>query len=81
MLGEMISPLKEKDITFSFDRAAESAIAKLAFDDKYGARDIRRIIRREVEDKIANILIDSHDSVIEAITVTADGDKITVSYN
>lgn len=80
MLSEMTAPLKEKDITFSFDRAAESAIAKLAYNDKYGARDIRRIIRREVEDKIANILIDSQDLNIEAITVTADGDKISVSF-
>lgn len=81
MLGEMSTPLNEKDIKFSFDRAAEIAIAKLAFNDKYGARDIRRIIRREVEDKIANILIDSDSGSIEAINVTAEDGKISVGCN
>lgn len=81
MLAEMSAPLKEKDIEFSFDRAAEIAVAKLAFNDKYGARDIRRIIRREIEDKIANILIDNAETRIETITVTAEGEKISVSFS
>lgn len=80
MLGEMVAPLKEKEIDLSFDRAAETAIAALAYNDKYGARDIRRIIRREVEDKIANILIDNAETVIKTIEVTAADGKIAVSF-
>ena len=78
MLDEMTAPLKEREITLSFDRAAELAVAKMAYSDKYGARDIRRIIRREVEDKIANILIDE-DVRLKAINVSAEDGRIVVT--
>lgn len=78
MLGEMTEPLAEKSIKFSFDREAEKAIAKMAYSDKYGARDIRRIIRKEVEDKIANIMIDSDDVRLSEIVVTAENGEIRV---
>ena len=55
------------------------AIAKLAYSDKYGARDIRRIIRKEVEDKIANIMIDSDDARLSEIVVTAENGEIKVN--
>ncbi len=79
MLGEMTEPLAEKSIKFSFDREAEKAIAKLAYSDKYGARDIRRIICKEVEDKIANIMIDSDDIRLSEIVVTAENGEIKVN--
>ena len=74
----MTAPLKEREIALSFDRAAELAVAKMAYSDKYGARDIRRIIRREVEDKIANILIDE-DVRLKAINVSAEDGRIVVT--
>ncbi len=79
MLGEIVEPLSEKMITFTFDREAEKAIAKIAYNDKYGARDIRRVIRREVEDKIADMIIDSDDKNIRSIHVSAQDGKVTVT--
>lgn len=58
MLDEMKEPLKEKGIEFSYDRQACEYIAHKSHNQKLGARDIRRVIRSEVEDKIAEILID-----------------------
>lgn len=71
MLGEIVEPLSEKMISFSFDREADKAIAKIAYSDKYGARDIRRVIRKEVEDKIADLIIDSDAHSLKSINVTA----------
>lgn len=78
MLGEMVGPLAEKSIDFKFDREAEKAVAKMAFSDKYGARDIRRIIRKEVEDRIATILIDSENIRLKSIFVTAVDGSVKV---
>lgn len=58
MLDEMVEPLKEKGIDFTYEKSACDCIAKKAFNQKLGARDIRRVIRAEVEDKIAEVLID-----------------------
>ena len=54
MLEEMREPLLEKDITLAYDDAALAAIAEKAYGKPYGARDIRRVIRRMVEDQICS---------------------------
>ena len=59
MLEELREPLREKDIVFSFEEPALNLITSKAFGKKSGARDLRRVIRKEVEDVICNRLIDS----------------------
>ena len=78
MLKEMEAPLAEKLIMFTFDRAAEEAIADMAYDEKYGARDIRRVLQKEIEDKIAGIIVDSGVIKLRSINVTAEDGKIKV---
>ena len=78
MLHEMEAPLAEKLIMFTFDRAAELAIADMAYDEKYGARDIRRVLQKEVEDKIATMIVDSGVIKLRSINVTAEDGKIKV---
>ena len=53
-------------------------IAEKSYDKKFGARDIRRIIRSEIEDKIAEVIIDNTDAVITEIKISADDGKLTV---
>ena len=78
MLKEMEAPLAEKLIMFTFDRAAEEAIADMAYDEKYGARDIRRVLQKEIEDKIAGLIVDSGVIKLRSINVTAEDGKIKV---
>lgn len=78
MLKEMEMPLADKLIMFSFDREAELCIAKMAYDAKYGARDIRRVIQKEVEDKIASLIIDSGEIKLRSINVTARDGKLII---
>ena len=72
LLEEYAPALKEKGITFKFDEKACSALAEKASGGKSGARDLRNLIRKEVEDKIAQEMIDSHNTSISGIAVTAD---------
>lgn len=58
MLDEMKEPLAEKGVKFGYDKNACKLIAHKAFDKKFGARDIRKVLRSEVEDKIATKIID-----------------------
>lgn len=71
MLDEMKEPLLEKDIKFKYDKKACRLIAKKAFGGKFGARDLRKVIRKEVEDKIANIIIDAGKNGLSAIALSA----------
>ena len=78
MIDEMKEPLAEKDITVSYDEEALALIAEKSFGKPYGARDIRRVIRQEVEDKIAEMII-TEQSDISGIHISADGGAITVT--
>ena len=79
MLDEMKEPLEEKNIKLSYDDKALKAIAKKSHDKHLGARDIRRVIRNDIEDKIASILIDSDDKISAAAISADDEGEITVS--
>lgn len=72
MLDELKAPLLEKNIRFTYEPAALSPIAGQAFGEKSGARDLRRVIRKEVEDKICNILIESPDNIPSSIMLDSE---------
>ena len=79
MLDEYIDSLKEKGISFSYDESAQRYLAKRSYGGQSGARDLRNLIRREVEDKIANAIVDSRDGIITAIALSADDSGIVLN--
>ncbi len=79
MLDEMKEPLAEKNIIFKYDNKALELIAKMAFGKSYGARDIRRVIRQEIENKVADIIIEK-SGTIAGIGVSAENGEIKVEY-
>lgn len=78
MLDEMKSPLEEKHISLRYTDKALKTIAHKAYGQKLGARDIRRVIRNEVEDKIAKLLIDKGEGAVSAVAISADNGEIKV---
>ena len=78
MLDEMKSPLEEKHISLRYTDEALKAIAHKAYGQKLGARDIRRVIRNEVENKIAELLIDKGEGAVSAVAISADNGEIKV---
>ena len=78
MLEEMKSPLEEKHISLRYTDKALKTIAHKAYGQKLGARDIRRVIRNEVEDKIAELLIDKGEGAVSAVAISADNGEIKV---
>ena len=78
MLDEMKSPLEAKHISLRYTDEALKAIAHKAYGQKLGARDIRRVIRNEIEDKIAELLIDKGEGAVSAVAISADNGEIKV---
>ncbi len=58
MLDEYKSGMDAKGIAYSYTPAALKALVKKAEGGKFGARDLRRVIRKAVEDPAAEKLID-----------------------
>ena len=78
MIDEMKEPLAEKNITITYDQQALDLIAEKSFGKPYGARDIRRVIRQDIEDKVAEIII-NESSKIDTIEISVDNEAITVT--
>ena len=78
MIGEMKEPLLEKNITLNVSDEAYELVAKKASGGKFGGRDVRKVVRKDIEDKVANIIVEA-DGNISRIDVDADGDEIKVT--
>ena len=79
MLSEMKDPLAEKGIALKFDKRVTAALAERSHGKKYGARDLRSVIREEIEDKIADIIIEHGGKGIETIRISAAKEGIRVT--
>ena len=78
LLDELKQALMEKAIEFSYDDSVCSYIASKCDGAKSGARELRNIIRREIEDKVVDLIIDDTESKLTSINTTADDTKINI---
>ncbi len=78
IINELAEALKEKGIDFSVSEDVPDFISKDADGGIRGARDLRNSIRRKIEEKIANILIDKYDKPLEKIEISVEADEIKV---
>ncbi|MBR6533062.1 MAG: ATP-dependent Clp protease ATP-binding subunit [Clostridia bacterium] len=72
MLDELKASLKEKLIDFSYDKKLCEYLANKCDGGKRGARELRNLIRREIENKIVDIIVDNSQGSISAIKATAN---------
>ncbi len=79
MLSEYIETLAEKGIDFRFDDKACEYLANKSCNGKSGARDLRNLIRKEVEDKITTELILAGEGMLSAISVSANDTELLVN--
>ena len=80
MLNELVESMEDKGIKFTWDENVPSTLSEMAGDNNSrGARDLRNVIRRNVEDKIAEIMVDNYEKQISEINLTSNDGKILLS--
>ena len=80
MINEMKTVLKDKGIEFVYDENTPSAIVSKMDGNVRGARDLRNVIRRNIEDKVSTLMIDNLGTVINKILVTSMDNDIQVTF-
>ena len=76
MLNELADSLKERNITFAFDDTVTKYIAAQCEGTKTGARELRNIIRREIETPVVDMIISNE--AITALNATVCDDKLSL---
>ncbi len=80
LLTELKGSLKEKDITFKWTEEVSKYLAEKSHGGQRGARDLRNLIRKKIEDGVANIIIDNADSVVTGIAAEVTDGEIALSH-
>ena len=78
MLTELRDSLAERGVSFCWEQSLIDALVKKAYSVTYGARNLRRTIQRELEDPIAEKIIDSFEHPISELEALADGETIRI---
>ncbi len=79
MLGELSMALEEKGMGLSLDDEAVALIAKNSFSRKFGARNMRRYIQKEIEDQLAELIIADYGRSYSMVRISVEDGKIKVS--
>ncbi len=69
MLEELKSALAEKNILFTYSQPSVDYIAKNSYSKKFGARNMRRFIRTNVEDLMAEKIVSDYNRTIAGIAL------------
>src|SRR5665647_864668 len=78
LLGQTESRLQSQDIALTVSEEAVDWIATRGYEPEYGARPLRRVIQRELDDRVADLLVASELEVGGQVSVSVDGDALRV---
>ncbi len=79
MLNELKDSMAEKDIAFTWDDSLVEYLTRKSYSMTYGARNLRRLIQKELEDAIALRLIESYMTPVTALHASVEQEKIVLS--
>ncbi len=81
IISEIEQRLSDKNIHIVLTPQAKDYIINNSFDERYGARPIKRYVSRNIETLIANNLIMGNIKFSSTITIDIDNDKIVLKTN
>ena len=76
MLGDLQETLQGNGIDLKFDDLLVDFLVKKSYSIKYGARNLRRFIQKEIEDRAASAIISAYQNPITSISLSSDGEQI-----
>ena len=78
MLGELKDSLANRELTFTWDESLVDYLVDKAYSVTYGARNLRRLIQKQVEDQIAEGIIARRGESSSQIMLSAENGKVEV---
>lgn len=76
MLDELKDSLKERLIEFSYDESVCKYLADKCGGGKRGARELRNVIRREIENKAVDIIVEKGEGNLKKLSVAANSEIV-----
>ncbi len=80
MMDEIKQSLNERKITLEYNDDVLKLVAEKSFGGKRGARDLRNYIRKNVEDKLAYIMVSNCDTPISRFDLSVEDGELNVEF-
>ncbi len=78
-IGQLQKRLTSRKITLDFDAAARTWLADEGYDPVYGARPLKRVIQRSLQNQLAELLLSGEVMDGDTISISADENGLVVS--
>ena len=78
MMGELRQSLEDRGLNLTWDESVIDYLVEKSYSETYGARNLRRTIQRELEDPIAEKIIDSFEAPISTIIISTENGEVSV---
>jgi ATP-dependent Clp protease ATP-binding subunit ClpC len=80
-LAKFAKRLTERKITLEFTAEAKALLIEKGYDEKYGARPLRRAVEHYLEDPFAEAILRGDVKEDEPVVVDRDGEKLVFKQN
>jgi ATP-dependent Clp protease ATP-binding subunit ClpB len=77
-LERLLMLLEDRKVKLELDEAAREWLAEAGYDPVYGARPLKRVIQRNLQDRLAGLLLEGSIKDGESVRVTASPDGLEV---
>jgi len=81
MLNELRDAMAEKHIELHYDETLVTYLTDKAFSQTYGARNLRRLIQKEIEDMIATEIISNYATPLRHVNLSSNEGAVSVISN
>ena len=78
MLEDLRTAMAERGTALTWDESVITYLAEKGYSAVYGARNLQRLIQKDIEDAIATEIIDHRKGAVSAVTLTVSDGKIAV---
>ncbi|MBE6988128.1 MAG: ATP-dependent Clp protease ATP-binding subunit, partial [Ruminococcaceae bacterium] len=78
MLNELTASLRENGVEFTYENDVLDYLVKKSYSIRYGARNLRRTIQKDIEDKVAFMIVSNYMSPVTSVYVSVENDSIIV---
>lgn len=76
MLAELQERIEEQQITFTITDEAKQKLAQLGYDERFGARPLRRVIQDKIEDPLTDLILEY--GTVENVKIDVVNEDIVV---
>ena len=79
-MSKLRDHLADNGTKLIYDDELLSHIANESYSEKYGARNMRRFIEREIEDKLAAVIIDNYGTKLSGLSLKVVDKTVKVEF-